>query len=156
VPAPPPLPPNDWLLLHAALVVPLPSLLVGRVTEMRATGDYFGLYFTARRAPSRMYFANSHISLMHSRAHRALTADQIARVVRRAQAELTGLPVVTTNTMVLVWNDDGSLRRGYQDLQGMTLLAEKMWQLRNMVCNWLGPAYGERRRDFHISFDSMS
>jgi hypothetical protein len=38
----------------------------------------------------------------------------------------------------------------------MTLLAEKMWQLRNMVCNWLGPAYGERRRDFHISFDSMS
>ena len=97
-----------------------------------------------------MYFAHSHISLMHSRAHRALTADQIARVVRRAQAELTGLPVVTTNTMVLVWNDDGSLRRGYQDLQGMTLLAEKMWQLRNMICTWLGPAYGEPPRLSHL------
>ena len=123
---------------------------------MRATGDYFGLYFTARRAPGRAYFAHCHISLMHSRAHRALTADQIARVVRRAQAELVGLPVVLRDTMVLVWNDDGSLRRGWQNLQDLTLLTEKMWQLRNMVCNWLGPAYGERRRDFHISFDSVA
>jgi hypothetical protein len=103
-----------------------------------------------------MYFANSHISLMHSRAHRALTADQIARVVRRAQAELVGLPVVVRDTMELVWNDDGSLRRGWQNLAAPTLLTEKMWQLRNMVCNWLGPAYGEHRRDFHISFDSVA
>ena len=138
------------------MVVPLPSLLVGLVTEMRATGDYFGLYFTARHAPSRAYFAHCHISLMHSRAHRALTEDQIARVVRRAQAELVGLPVVTRDTMTYVWNGDGSLRRAYQNLQDLTLLTEKMWQLRNMVCNWLGPAYGERRRDFHISFDFVA
>ena len=131
-------------------------LLVGRVTELHATGEYFGLYFTARHAPSRAYFANCHISLMHSRAHRALTEDQITRVVRRAQAELVWLPVVLRDTMVLVWNEDGSLRRAHQNLQPLTLLTEKMWQLRNMVCNWLGPAYGERRRDFHISFDFVA
>ena len=90
---------------------------------------------------------------MHSRAHRLLTEDQIARLVRRAQREMVGLPVVTAGTMTLVPNLDGSLRRGYQDLQDLTVLTEKMWQLRNMVCNWLGPRYGEHRRDFHISFD---
>ena len=93
---------------------------------------------------------------MHSRAHRALTERQITRVVRRAQAELVGLPVGTRDTMTYVWNGDGSLRRAYQNLQDLTLLTEKMWQLRNMVCNWLGPAYGERRRDFHISFDFVA
>ena len=93
---------------------------------------------------------------MHSRAHRLLTEDRIARLVRRAQLEMVGLPVVTAGTMTLVPNLDGSLRRGYQDLRPLTLLSEKMWQLRNMVCNWLGPAYGERRRDFHISFDFVA
>ena len=137
------------------MVVPLPPLIVGVVTELRATGDYYGQYFTARHAANREYFSHCHISLMHSRAHRALTENQISRVVRRAQAELVWLPIATRDTMTYVWNENGTLRRTYQSIPYLCPLAEKMWQLRNMICNWLGPAYNERRDDFHISFDQV-
>ena len=75
--------------------------------------------------------------------------------MRRAQAELAWLPVATRDTMTYVWNEDGSLRRAYQDLADLSPVAQKMWQLRNMICNWLGPAYNERRTAFHISFDQV-
>lgn len=155
VPAPPPEPQRDWRKLQTLMMEPLPPLSVGIITEMRATEDYFGVYFCARHDGSRDYFSHCHISLMHSALRRLLSEDQLSRLLRRAQAELVWMPVATCERMVYVWNDDGTLRRTFQKIPDSSKLAEKMWHLRNMVCNWLGPRYGERRRDFHISFDRV-
>ena len=57
--------------------------------------------------------------------------------------------------MTFVRNDNGNLRRAYKNIMGICELAEKVWQVRNMICNFLGPTYCERRMDFHISFDRV-
>ena len=134
---------------------PLPALVVGPITELRATEDYFGIYFPARFAITGRYFCSAHLSLMHSQAHRALTQSQLDRALRRARDTLVGLAIPTYGDMTFVWNDNRTLRRGYKNIMGICELAEKMWQVRNMICNFLGPAYREHRNDFHISFDRL-
>ena len=93
---------------------------------------------------------------MHSRAHRALAPDQLERLVQRAQRTLPSKPVLIMGPHVLVHNRDGSLRRSWVDLQGTSVLVQGLWVLRNMICNWLGPRYGEQHRTaFHVSIDSV-
>ena len=136
------------------VMMPVPPLVVGVITEMLTTEDYHGVYFSAHHAGNQAYYANCHISLMHSRVRQMLSDDQAERVLRRAMGELRGLPIVVYGDMNLVWNDDMTLRRAWQNLTSLGRLTETMWNLRNMVCNFV-PRYGERRRDFHISFDRV-
>ena len=129
--------------------------MVGPITELRSTEHYFGIYFPAHVAVTGAYFCSAHLSLMHSQAHRALSQSQLDRALNRARQTLVGLPIRTYGDVTLVRKDNGSLRRAYKNVMGICAVAERLWQVRNMLCNFLGPSYRERRADFHISFDRV-
>jgi hypothetical protein len=161
-PPPPPLPQTPLMVMNVAAVnrfvdvVLAGDVVVGRHIELRATEQYFAWYFPAQHVPSGRTIAHCHISMMHSRAHRALQPGQLDRLVLRAQRLLPAKPVLLLGEHTLEFNTDGSLRRSYCDIQGTSDLAQELWQLRNMICNWLGPAYGERHRTaFHLSIDGV-
>ena len=136
---------------------PTCSVVVGRRLDLRATEDYFAWYFPAVHVPSGRTIAECHITMMHSRAHRALQPGQLDRLVLQAQRLLPAKPVLLMGEQTLVFNPDGSLRRMFCDIQGTSDLAQEMWQLRTMICNWLGPAYGEGRRNtFHVSIEGVA
>ena len=137
-------------------VVRAGEVVVGGPIELRATEDYFGWYFTAQHVASGQAMAHCHISMMHSRVHRALTPDQLDCIVLRAHRVLPARPVLLVhNEHTLVFNTNGSLRRSWCLLQGTSDLAQVLWTLRTMICNWLGPAYGERRTSFHASIEGI-
>jgi hypothetical protein len=93
-------------------VVRAGEVVVGGPIEVRATEDYVGWYFTAQHVASGQAIAHWQISMMHSRVHRALTPDQLDRLVMRAHRVLPARPVLLAqNEQSLVFNINGSLRR---------------------------------------------
>ena len=114
-----------------------------------------GIYFPARFAITGRYFCSAHLSLMHSQAHRALNQSQLDRALNRARLTCVGLTIPTYGDMTFVWNNDNTLRRGYKNIMGTCQLAQQLWQVRTMLCNFLGPRYGEHRMEFHVSFDRL-
>ena len=129
--------------------------MIGDITELRATNDYFGVYFVAIDVMTGDPVCECHLSLMHSHLSKRLDTSQIRRAVTRCRSTMIGLDVVMRDEMILERNSDGSLKRAYRYLVGLSPLTTRLWEARTMICNWLGPAYGERRNDFHISFDRV-
>ena len=111
------------------------GIVVGPTLDLRATGDYFGWYFPARHLATGRIAAMCHVSMMHSRAHRALAPDQLERLVQRAQRTLPSKPVLILGPHALVQNRNGSLRRSWVDLQGTSVLVQELWVLWNMISN---------------------
>ena len=137
-------------------VVRAGEIVVDAPIELRATEDYFAWYFTAQHVASGQAMAHCHISMMHSRAHRALTPNQLHRLVMRANRVLPAKPVLLGHDEHrLQFNPNGSLRRSWCELQCTSDLAQVLWTLRTMICNWLGRAYGERRTSIHVSIESI-
>jgi len=134
---------------------PLRDLQIGDITELKATHDYFGVYFVAIDAMTGDPVCECHLSLMHSHLSKRLDTSQIRRALTRCRSTMIGLDVVMRGEMILERNIDGSLHRALRYLVGLSDLTTRLWEVRTMICNWLGPRYGEHRDDFHISFDRV-
>ena len=133
-------------------------MVIGGIIELKATKNYVGIYFVAHDTITNNYVCDCHLSLMHSRLYKGPSEDQVARVLLRCRQTMIGLDVFVHGEMTLVHNPApiNTLRRAYINLVGLSPLTTRMWEVRNMICNFLGPSYGEHRDDFHASFDRVA